>query len=119
MTEAVHDGDSSDAAVVQDGDRSCSLLLRDRDELLSLNSWQRRFYREYAILAERRFDALRVCSFGQHEFSVVLAVHGLAFSFFLMFSVNLREIKQKKLLHKSSFLINLIGLQVQNFVHSN
>jgi hypothetical protein len=90
-------------------------LLGNRDELLSLDCWQRCFYCEYAILAERWFDAFRVCSFGQHEFSVVLPVYRLAFSFLLMFGMNLKEIKQKKLLYKLRFLIVLIGLQVQYY----
>jgi hypothetical protein len=53
MTEAVYNGDSSDAAVVvQYEKQSSSLLLGYRDELLSLDCWQGCFHCEYTILAE-------------------------------------------------------------------
>lgn len=58
-----------------DGKQSAFLLLGNRNQLFSFNCWQRSLHCEYSILAERGFYALRVCSFGQHEFSVVLPVH--------------------------------------------
>lgn len=89
----------------------CSSLLGYGDQLLSFDGWQRSLYRQHSVLAQRGFDALRVCSFRQHKLSVVLSVHWLAFRLLLVFGMNLKKSKQK-----SFYLLWLVWVQDYNIL---